>query len=96
MFFARNKTNCDTKYVARLSLEELKCFMEQVQSLPCIIQEAELIQVTTSCVCLSLQDLLNRVESFMAVLCVCLCVCVCVSVCVSDMSVYLYRTCRTK
>ncbi|XP_078594728.1 lysine-specific demethylase 5A-like isoform X17 [Branchiostoma floridae x Branchiostoma japonicum] len=49
----RNKTNCDTKYVARLSLEELKCFMEQVQSLPCIIQEAELIQ-----------DLLNRVESF--------------------------------
>ncbi|XP_077979102.1 lysine-specific demethylase 5A-like [Glandiceps talaboti] len=42
-----------SKYAAKLTLEELQCFMQQVMDLPCEIKEAELIR-----------DLLNRVESF--------------------------------
>ncbi|XP_070558275.1 LOW QUALITY PROTEIN: lysine-specific demethylase 5A-like [Ptychodera flava] len=51
---SRNRTSGEvTKHVARLTLEELQCFMQQVIDLPCEIKEGELIK-----------DLLNRVESF--------------------------------
>ena len=32
--------------VARLSLDELQGFMQQLQSLPCVVREAELVQVS--------------------------------------------------
>lgn len=41
----RNRQNTDGKYIAKLSLEELNCFYEQVASLPCIIKEGKLLKV---------------------------------------------------
>ncbi|XP_038061639.1 lysine-specific demethylase 5A-like isoform X2 [Patiria miniata] len=49
----RQRQHGDSKYVTRLTLEELKDFMEQVQGLPCEIREVELVQ-----------DLLAKVGSF--------------------------------
>ncbi|XP_030827948.1 lysine-specific demethylase 5A isoform X2 [Strongylocentrotus purpuratus] len=40
----RSKSNVDSKFVTKLNYEELTDFMEQVQSLPCDIREAELVQ----------------------------------------------------
>lgn len=40
----RNRHN-DGKYIAKLSLEELNCFYEQVASLACVIKEAKLVKV---------------------------------------------------
>ncbi|XP_022082641.1 lysine-specific demethylase 5A-like [Acanthaster planci] len=51
----RQRQHGDSKYVTRLTLEELKDFMVQVQGLPCEIQEAELVQ-----------DLLRKVGRFQA------------------------------
>lgn len=33
------------KYIAKLSLEELNCFYDQVFNLPCVIKEAKLVKV---------------------------------------------------
>ncbi len=41
----RNRQSGDAKYVAKLSLDELQCFAEQVSNLPCNIREARLIEV---------------------------------------------------
>jgi hypothetical protein len=41
----RNRQSLEGKYVAKLTLEELNCFYEQVISLPCRIREAVLIKV---------------------------------------------------
>ncbi len=41
----RNRQSGDSKYVAKLSLDELEKFSEQVINLPCRISEAKLIQV---------------------------------------------------
>lgn len=49
----RHRQSGDAKYVAKLSLEELQCFSEQVLSLPCNIKEAALIQ-----------ELLRKVHTF--------------------------------
>ncbi|XP_064633580.1 lysine-specific demethylase 5A-like isoform X2 [Lineus longissimus] len=49
----RNRQSGDTKYTAKLSLNELECFIEQVDDLPCIIKEGALIK-----------DLLQRVIDF--------------------------------
>ncbi|XP_006815984.1 LOW QUALITY PROTEIN: lysine-specific demethylase 5A [Saccoglossus kowalevskii] len=49
----RNSSDNTKNAAARLTLEELQCFMQQVMDLPCEIKEAELIR-----------DLLHRVESF--------------------------------
>ncbi|KAK2189153.1 hypothetical protein NP493_114g03035 [Ridgeia piscesae] len=49
----RQRESGESKYTAKLSLEELQCFSEQVNSLPCRIHEAKLIQ-----------DLLQRVLDF--------------------------------
>lgn len=49
----RNRQAGDAKYVAKLSLEELKCFYEQVNNLPCIIPEAKLVK-----------ELLDKVTDF--------------------------------
>ena len=46
LFFCRNRQAGDSKYVAKLSVDELECFSEQVLSLPCKIKEATLIQVS--------------------------------------------------
>lgn len=46
IYFFRNRQAGDAKYVAKLSLEELKCFYEQVNNLPCIIPEAKLVKVS--------------------------------------------------
>ncbi|XP_060607947.1 lysine-specific demethylase 5A-like isoform X1 [Ruditapes philippinarum] len=51
----RNRQNTDGKYIAKLSLEELNCFYEQVASLPCIIKEGKL-----------LKELLDQVLNFQA------------------------------
>ncbi|XP_013414674.1 lysine-specific demethylase 5A-like isoform X2 [Lingula anatina] len=40
----RNRQSGDSKYIAKLSLDELQCFIEQVNNLPCRIKEATLIQ----------------------------------------------------
>ncbi|XP_052282476.1 lysine-specific demethylase 5A-like isoform X2 [Dreissena polymorpha] len=40
----RNRQSTDGKYIAKLSLEELNCFYEQVASLPCIIKERKLLK----------------------------------------------------
>jgi len=39
----RHRQSGESKYVAKLSLDELQCFCEQVNSLPCKIKEAQLI-----------------------------------------------------
>jgi len=36
----------DTVPVTRLSLDELQGFMQQLQNLPCVVREAELVQVS--------------------------------------------------
>ena len=41
----RNRQSLEGKYVAKLTLEELNCFYEQVITLPCRIREAVLIKV---------------------------------------------------
>ncbi|XP_033647980.1 lysine-specific demethylase 5A-like isoform X1 [Asterias rubens] len=51
----RQRQQGDSKYANRLTLEELKDFMVQVQGLPCEIREVELVQ-----------DLLVKVEGFQA------------------------------
>lgn len=51
----RNRQSQDGKYIAKLSLEELNCFYEQVASLPCIIKERKL-----------LKELLDQVLNFQA------------------------------
>ncbi|XP_056001386.1 lysine-specific demethylase 5A-like isoform X2 [Ostrea edulis] len=48
----RNRHN-DGKYIAKLSLEELNCFYEQVASLACVIKEAKLVK-----------ELLDKVTQF--------------------------------
>ena len=53
MLLYRNRQSGEAKYVAKLSLDELQCFSEQVCSLPCRIREAGLIQ-----------DLLKKVTDF--------------------------------
>ncbi|KAK7101928.1 hypothetical protein V1264_020234 [Littorina saxatilis] len=40
----RNRQSLEGKYVAKLTLEELNCFYEQVITLPCVIREAVLIK----------------------------------------------------
>ncbi|XP_052780089.1 lysine-specific demethylase 5A-like isoform X2 [Mya arenaria] len=40
----RTRQSMDGKYIAKLSLEELNCFYEQVASLPCIIKEGKLLK----------------------------------------------------
>ena len=44
MFFLRNRHTSDGKYIAKLSLRELRLFSDQVNALPCIIKEAQLIK----------------------------------------------------
>ena len=41
----RNRQSGESKYVAKLSLDELQCFSDQVSNLPCVIAETKLIQV---------------------------------------------------
>ena len=41
----RNRQSLEGKYVAKLTLEELNCFYEQVITLPCRIHETVLIKV---------------------------------------------------
>lgn len=48
--FYRNRHN-DGKYIAKLSLDELNCFYEQVASLACVIKEAKLVKVVYSSFC---------------------------------------------
>lgn len=48
--FYRNRHN-DGKYIAKLSLDELNCFYEQVASLACVIKEAKLVKVVYSLFC---------------------------------------------
>jgi hypothetical protein len=43
--FFRHRQSGDTKYTAKLTLNELESFIEQVDDLPCIIKEAALIKV---------------------------------------------------
>ncbi|XP_059161364.1 lysine-specific demethylase 5A-like isoform X2 [Physella acuta] len=40
----RNRQSIEGKYVAKLTLDELNCFFEQVNGLPCIIKETKLIK----------------------------------------------------
>lgn len=40
----RHRQSIEGKYVAKLTLDELNCFYEQVVGLPCIIKETELIK----------------------------------------------------
>lgn len=40
----RNRQSNEGKYIAKLSLEELNCFYEQIANLPCIIKEAKLVK----------------------------------------------------
>ncbi|XP_069142214.1 lysine-specific demethylase 5A-like isoform X2 [Argopecten irradians] len=40
----RNRQSMEGKYIAKLSLDELNCFYDQVYNLPCIIKEAKLIK----------------------------------------------------
>ncbi|XP_064606539.1 lysine-specific demethylase 5A-like isoform X1 [Liolophura sinensis] len=49
----RNRQSGEGKYSAKLSLEELNCFYEQVTNLPCVITEAKLIK-----------DLIDKVTDF--------------------------------
>ena len=49
----RNRQSLEGKYIAKLTLEELNCFFEQVSGLPCEIKEAR-----------SIKDLLDRVIEF--------------------------------
>lgn len=49
----RHRQSGDSKYAAKLSLEELQCFSEQVSNLPCNIREAMLIE-----------ELLKKVHTF--------------------------------
>ncbi|XP_025106262.1 lysine-specific demethylase 5A-like isoform X3 [Pomacea canaliculata] len=49
----RNRQSLDGKYVAKLTLDELNCFYEQVMALPCSIREAVLIK-----------ELLDKVVAF--------------------------------
>lgn len=51
----RNRQAGDSKYAAKLSMDELKCFSEQVQSLPCKIKESTLVG-----------ELLDSVKNFQA------------------------------
>ncbi|XP_071961642.1 lysine-specific demethylase 5A-like [Antedon mediterranea] len=51
----RNRNSGECKYNSRLTLEELQCFTDQVNNLPCEIKEAEIIQ-----------NLLDKVETFQA------------------------------
>ena len=44
LFLFRHRQSGDSKYVAKLTLDELQCFNEQVNGLPCAIAEARLIQ----------------------------------------------------
>ena len=41
----RHRQAGDSKYMAKLSLEELQAFSEQVNELPCRIREAALVEV---------------------------------------------------
>ena len=47
LFTIRNRHTADGKYIAKLSLHELQLFSEQVNALPCVIKEAQLIKVST-------------------------------------------------
>ncbi|GFN77384.1 lysine-specific demethylase 5a [Plakobranchus ocellatus] len=49
----RHRQSIEGKYVAKLTLDELNCFYEQVIGLPCIIKETE-----------SIKDLLDKVVEF--------------------------------
>ncbi|XP_012946958.1 lysine-specific demethylase 5A isoform X2 [Aplysia californica] len=49
----RNRQSIEGKYVAKLTLEELNCFYEQVIGLPCVIKETK-----------SIKELLTRVLDF--------------------------------
>lgn len=40
----RNRQSNEGKYIAKLSLDELNCFYEQIANLPCIIKEAKLVK----------------------------------------------------
>ncbi|XP_052059486.1 lysine-specific demethylase 5A-like isoform X1 [Mytilus californianus] len=40
----RNRQSNEGKYIAKLSLDELNCFYEQIANLPCIIKEARLVK----------------------------------------------------
>ena len=44
----RNRQSTDGKYIAKLSLEELNSFYEQVAELPCIIKERKMLKVCRS------------------------------------------------
>ncbi len=46
--FRRHRQSVESKYVAKLNLDELERFSEQVDSLPCSIKESGLIQVLTA------------------------------------------------
>ena len=46
-FCFSHRQSGESKYVAKLSLDELQCFSEQVTNLPCSILEATLIKVST-------------------------------------------------
>ncbi|XP_013066570.2 lysine-specific demethylase 5A-like isoform X1 [Biomphalaria glabrata] len=49
----RNRQSIEGKYVAKLTLDELNCFFEQVNGLPCIIKETK-----------SIKELLDKVVEF--------------------------------
>ena len=44
----RHRQAGDSKYTAKLSLEELQAFSEQVNELPCKIKEAALVEVSSA------------------------------------------------
>ena len=45
---ARCRQSGDSKYQAKLSLDELQAFNDQMSSLPCKVKESELVQVRTA------------------------------------------------
>ena len=49
--FYRHRQSVESKYVAKLNLDELERFNEQVNNLPCRIKESSLIEVIVTCSC---------------------------------------------
>lgn len=45
-FVDRPHGGADTVAATRLSLDELQGFMQQLQNLPCVVREADLVQVS--------------------------------------------------
>ena len=62
---SRNRQSTDGKYIAKLSLEELNSFYEQVAELPCIIKERKLLKV-----CNFLETKIYRITLGVVVSCV--------------------------